>query len=119
MHVHADEGVDRSVVLALRESGFVVSYAAEDQGGAADDELLERAARDGAIFLTADTDFGELVWRQRRLHSGVVLMRLSGLSGVAKARIVKDFFLGHLADLRGGFAVLSPGMIRIRSGIGP
>jgi len=34
--------------------------------------------------LTADKDFGELVFRQGLLHSGVVLIRLAGLEAESK-----------------------------------
>jgi hypothetical protein len=35
--------------------------------------------------LTADKDFGELVYRLRRISAGVLLMRLAGLSPATKA----------------------------------
>ena len=33
-----------------------------------------------AVLITADKDFGELVYRLGRIHAGVVLIRLAGLS---------------------------------------
>jgi uncharacterized protein (DUF433 family) len=43
-----------------------------------DDVVLARSNEAEAIRLTADKDFGELVFRQRRVTTGVVLIRLAG-----------------------------------------
>lgn len=37
------------------------------------------------MLLTADKDFGQLVFRQGLVHSGVVLLRLAGLANATKA----------------------------------
>jgi hypothetical protein len=43
------------------------------------------------LLATADKDFGELVFRQRRVHAGVVLVRLAGLPTAAKADTVARY----------------------------
>jgi hypothetical protein len=64
--------------------------------------------------LTADKDFGELVFRQGRVHAGVILLRLAGLTVGAKAETVAQVFQDRAAELVGAFSVISPGMVRIR-----
>ena len=46
--------------------------------GIDDERVLRLADSQGALLLTSDKDFGELVFRQRLLHSGVILFRLAG-----------------------------------------
>ncbi len=46
--------------------------------------------------------------------SGVVLLRLAGLSSIRKAEIVATAIGQHSGELSGAFAVVSPGAIRIR-----
>jgi predicted nuclease of predicted toxin-antitoxin system len=65
-------------------------------------------------LLTADKDFGELVFRQHLLHSGVLLIRLSGLNPDLKADLVVTTFDQHAEELRAGFAVLSKHALRLR-----
>jgi predicted nuclease of predicted toxin-antitoxin system len=60
----ADEHISRSIVERLRRDGHSVVFAAEQAPGADDDVLLADAARTGALVLTADKDFGELIFRQ-------------------------------------------------------
>ena len=49
---------------------------------------MQRANEANALLLTSDSDFGDLVFRQRKLSVGVILVRLSGLSPESKAGIV-------------------------------
>lgn len=56
----------------------------------------------------------ELVFRQRQVTAGVVLIRLAGLSSRAKADIVSEVMRDHAAELLHAFTVISPGMVRIR-----
>lgn len=65
-------------------------------------------------MLTADKDFGELVFRQNRVHNGVILVRLFGMLSEIKAEIVAETIRDREAELSGAFTVISPGMVRIR-----
>ena len=80
MNLVADEGVDRPVVERLRQDGHHVVCVAEMSPSAPDEEVLQQANAGSAVLLTADKDFGELVFRQGLVHSGVVLPRLAGLA---------------------------------------
>jgi predicted nuclease of predicted toxin-antitoxin system len=76
----ADESVDGQIVDGLRAQGHDVFSIAESDPGIDDDVVLSRSVTADALLVTADKDLGELVFRQRRLHSGVVLVRLAGLT---------------------------------------
>jgi predicted nuclease of predicted toxin-antitoxin system len=109
-----DEGVDRSIVAALRAEGHDVSYVAELRPGIPDDEVLALAEADEAVVVTTDKDFGELVFRQGLAHHGIVLLRLHGLTQERRARIVARGIGEHGAELAGAFAVIDANRIRIR-----
>ena len=82
--------------------------------GISDNVVLETANREGVLLLTADKDFGELVFRFRRLSSGVMLVRLYGLLPAKKAEIVVSIFKKHFDELLEAFSVITPMGIRIR-----
>ena len=106
--------MDGHIVAQLRQDGHDVLYIAEMEPSISDDMVLSRANAQEAPLLTEDKDFGELVFRQRLVHTGVVLMRLAGLSSQMKAAMVSAVFRDHAAELSDAFSVISPGMVRIR-----
>ena len=114
MNLVANEGVDRPVVERLRQDGHDVVYVAELSPSITDEEVLQQANARTAVLLTADKDFGELVFRQGLVHSGVVLLRLAGLANATKAEIVAEVCRDRPAELIGAFSVVSPGQVRIR-----
>ena len=79
-----------------------------------DDVVLARAYGEGVILITADKDFGELVYRRRRPHAGVLLLRLAGLDEAAKCDLVSQAVGEHGVDLAGAFSVLDGNTLRIR-----
>ena len=114
MNLLADEGVDKQIVERLRQDGHDVTYIAEVAPSITDDIILARANDSGALLITADKDFGELVYRQRLAHSGVMLLRLAGLLSEQKANIVADVIRQHGSDLMTAFSVVSSGTVRVR-----
>jgi len=109
-----DESVDHQIVDRLRTDGHEVWYVSEMESGIVDDLVLSRANQEKAILVTADKDFGELVFRQKRISMGVILTRLAGLSSDQKAEIVSAAINQHSSELESAFAVIVPGSIRIR-----
>lgn len=114
MNFLADESVDKAIVECLRENGQLVMYIAEMEPGLSDEEVIQAANKENAILITADKDFGELVYRLKRISHGVILIRLSGLSTVRKGQIVYATVGKHMKELAHTFTVVTPGIIRIR-----
>jgi len=114
MNLLADEGVDGQIVAQLRLQGHTVLYVAEMEPGISDETVLERANAHGALLITEDKDFGELVYRQGLVHLGVVLVRLAGLVSATKGQIVADAITQHESETPNAFTVISPGLVRIR-----
>jgi predicted nuclease of predicted toxin-antitoxin system len=114
MNLLADEGVERQIVEQLRKHGHAVLYIAEMEPGVGDEIILGRANAQHALLITADKDFGELVFRQHAVHAGVLLLRLAGLPPAIKAQIVGDVLRSRATELPNAFSVISPGSVRIR-----
>ena len=114
MRIVADEGIDKQIVDALRKEGISVVYFAEKAPGSVDPDVLALAREADVLLLTADKDFGELVFRQRLASAGVVLLRLHGVSAASKAAVVLMALNAHGPEMAGAFTVISPGLLRIR-----
>jgi predicted nuclease of predicted toxin-antitoxin system len=114
MNLLADESIESEVVTRLRNDGHDVDFIAELSPRVDDETVLRYANERTAVLLTADKDFGEMVYRLEKLHSGVVLIRLAGLSPFAKAEIVSAAFRNQANEMLRAFTVISPGIIRVR-----
>jgi len=110
----ADESCDFAVVRALRKAGFEVHAVVEVAPGASDTEILDVAMRQGSILLTEDKDFGEWVFAHGHSAEGVVLVRFPARMRKDMIKAVVEVVTEHGAELRGAFAVLEPGKVRIR-----
>ena len=114
MKLLADEGIDKPIVYALRNAGFDVVYILETNPSADDDFVLFLANTQKRILITQDKDFGELVFRLKQVHHGVILIRLHGYSSLLKAEITTSVLSKHRNQLAKAFTVIQPNAIRIR-----
>ena len=109
MKILADEGVDGPIVDCLRREGHEVLYVAELDPGIDDGTILDLARREGALLVTFDKDFGEMIF---------LLLRLAGLSPQTKSDLVAGALADHAEELTGAFSVLAPGQLRLRRSSG-
>lgn len=81
--------------------------------GLDDKRVLRLAEREGRVLVTNDKDFGELIFLQGRRVPGVLLLRLPGRTGAAKAPLVLAAVreADRFADR---FVVVEPGRLRSR-----
>jgi predicted nuclease of predicted toxin-antitoxin system len=71
-----DENLDVRFGRALADLGHDVEFVARIARSAIDREVLDLAVREERVLVTADRDFGELVYARGRPHSGVLYLRL-------------------------------------------
>jgi predicted nuclease of predicted toxin-antitoxin system len=109
-----DEGVDRSIVQRLRAEGHEVVYIAELSPSVPDEEVLREANERGAVLVTMDKDFGELVFRLGKLTTGILLVRAPDVSSEDRATLVAGVIREHGGELPAAFAVVSETKLRIR-----
>lgn len=101
MKLLCDEGVESQIVVHVRAAGHEVSYVAEMEAG--------------AILVTNDKDFGELVFRQGRFSHGVVLLRLAGVAADRKGSFLAAALDQWGSQIPGSFTVVERFRVRIRS----
>jgi predicted nuclease of predicted toxin-antitoxin system len=114
MKLFADESIDGPIVARLRGDGHDVIWIAEESPGIADQDVLARACQADVLLITNDKDFGELVYRNRQPHAGVLLLRISGANEETKCDLVSQTISQHGAAIEGAFSVLSEHDVRIR-----
>ncbi|MCZ2147910.1 MAG: DUF5615 family PIN-like protein [Bryobacterales bacterium] len=115
MKLVADESVEGPTVYSLRAAGHEVLFIAESSPGIQDSAVLEIARREEALLLTADKDFGELVFRDREPHYGVLLIRSLVRSPEENAANTLAAISQYGTELLKRFSVLAEGVLRIRT----
>lgn len=76
MRFLVDECTGPAVARWLRGREFEVFSVYESSRGMADNAILDKAFNEKWIIVTNDKDFGEMIFRERRPHCGVILLRL-------------------------------------------
>lgn len=82
-----DENIDEPIVEALKDLELKIISISDISPEITDEKVLNIANRESAVILTADKDFGELIFRKRLISKGVVLVRLHGISADEKKSI--------------------------------
>ncbi len=114
MKFFADENVARAIVSWLRSLGHDVLYAAEAGPGEPDSPWLERAQSEERLIVTADKDFGEVVFRECRTTHGVVLLRIEHLTIPQRVARLQAVWAVVEANQSGTFVVITERKVRVR-----
>jgi len=110
----ADESVDFRIVRNLRNEGWSVFAVVETAAAIKDKEVLDIAVQHNTLLITEDKDFGELVFRLKLPHTGILLIRIFILSDTEKLSLVTRTITEHYQQLLGRFSVISDHLLRIK-----
>jgi predicted nuclease of predicted toxin-antitoxin system len=102
-----DESTGPIVARWLREQGHEVFSVYEEARGTNDDDLIQKAFVENWILVTNDKDFGEKVYRERRPHKGVVLLRLEDERGASKIKTLQRLLERYSERLADNFVVVT------------
>ena len=111
----ADESFDFPFIAAMRNSGYDVTAIVESTSGIEDEEVLKISNTENRILLTCDKDFGELVFRLKLFHSGIILLRLPDVSEEQKTSLLLSSVKIYSDKLASSFTVITSSKIRIIS----
>ena len=95
----------------LQSAGHDVVWAGEWPEDPGDDEILERAHREGRVLVTLDKDFGELAVVHGMPHSGII--RLVNLASRQQAPVCLRVIDLHANELESG-AIITVELNRLR-----
>lgn len=84
-----DENLGIKTPQYLRSLGFDIVSISELSPGILDIDVLNMANEEKRILITLDKDFGELVFKEGLVHSGVILLKLNDESVENKKKILE------------------------------
>jgi predicted nuclease of predicted toxin-antitoxin system len=113
MRFLVDECTGPVVARWLREQGHEVFSVYEEARGMDDDDIIQKALSEDWILITNDKDFGEKVYRERRQHKGVVLLRLEDERSANKVETIRRLLEGYADQLANRFVVVTEARVRL------
>ncbi len=111
-----DQNAETRVLLFLASQGHDAKRVGVDYPpGIPDEEVLARAYSEQRILITNDRDFGELIFRQKLPHAGVIYLRFP-LDATTDQKIASlTSLLSTRASDLGKFLVVTPRGVRVRT----
>lgn len=111
----SNENFPRHAVLHLRELGYTVYSIQEESPGISDSEVMSLAREMGAVILTFDRDYGELIYlRGVPPPLGVIYFRFIPNHPLEPATLLAEYLKLKDIQLESNFSILHRDRLRQR-----
>jgi len=111
MRFLVDESVGKKFADVLKNSGADVLFGGDAMPEVADEDILSFANKENRILITADKDFGELVFKLNMSIRGVIFLRTLTRDPEERFELVKNV----LDKAEGKFIIVKEGQVRVRA----
>lgn len=108
----ADVNVEKTIIDFLRQFGYLVQSVVEINTSMLDEDILNYAQRNNFILITNDKDFGEFIFRQKKMTKGIILFRFENQKAIEKITTIQFVLEHHQDKITNHFVVLSPNKVR-------
>ncbi len=107
-----DECTGPVVARWLRDRSHEVFSVYDESPGTTDNDILTKAFSENRILVTNDKDFGEMVYREKRPHHGVIFLRLQDERPKSKIDAIEKLLTGYQDQLKDAFVVVTESQVR-------
>jgi len=112
MRFLVDECTGPHVARWLNGEGYETFSVFDEARGMADPDVLEKALSENWILITNDKDFGEMVFRERRPHHGVIFLRLNDERSTNKIDVIRRLLAKHSDKIADRFVIVTETKVR-------
>lgn len=109
-----DVGLGRKVEKWLEHKDYDAISIRDIDPRMPDVEILKIAVFEKRLIITMDKDFGELIYKSKWPHSGVLLLRLEDERSEEKIKVVDTILNDYWTEIVGKFSVFKNNKLRIR-----
>ncbi|MEO1636334.1 MAG: DUF5615 family PIN-like protein [Cyanobacteria bacterium J06631_9] len=110
-----DQCTGPAVAKWLRSKGYEVFSVFYQARGAIDSIILAKTYAESWILITNDKDFGEMVYREKRPHHGIVFLRLQNQRSTVKIDALNRVLNKYENRLADKFVVVTESLVRFTS----
>lgn len=115
MRFLVDECTGSTVAKWLRNEGYEVFSVFDEARGISDEQIIKKVLIENWILITNDKDFGEKIYREKRPHKGVILLRLQNQRSIIKIEVLEKLLRKYCNQLADNYIVVSETKIRFGS----
>ena len=101
------EELEKLIVDEFRKLGYDITWIAEENPHLDDMSIFKIAQKENRILLTNDKDFGEIVFRQKLVSSGIILFRIKGQDTREKIKLLRKVLNFHKVRISKHFVVIT------------
>lgn len=103
----ADVNIEKPIIDFFKNNEWDVKWVSDFSPKMDDEALIKLAKAEKRILLTNDKDFGELVFLQKKLSHGIILLRVKGQETDLKVKLIKRVMKEYSEKLSGHFVVVT------------
>lgn len=108
-----DECVGTSMSDFLKNEGYDVCCVFSDYRGISDTFILDYALKNNFIIVTSDKDFGEMIFKYKKKHCGVILIRCIPNTFIKRIDVMKKLLTYFENKINNNFIVVTNNSVRI------
>lgn len=112
MRFLVDECTGPAVASWLRDRNHDVFSVFDEARGMDDDSIITKALDENRILITNDKGFGDRVYRDGRLHKGVILLRLEDERALSKILTLNRLLEKYSSRIPDSFLVVTERQVR-------
>jgi len=108
----ANVNVEKPLVDFLYEKGFDIKWVTNIDKQMPDAHVCEIANKEQRVIITNDKDFGEIVFLQKKIAYGIILLRIKGQNSSEKIILIEKLLDKYLDKIAGHFVIVTKEKIR-------
>ena len=108
-----DECIGREVFNWFVLQRYDALFVRDLYRGADDDWVLEKAVQEHRVLVTCDKDFGDMIFRDQKIHKGIILLRTRDESADHRICILQWILEHHKDVILNNFLLATDSNIRI------
>jgi predicted nuclease of predicted toxin-antitoxin system len=102
-----DVNIEKPIINFLIKKGFDIKCVVDIDKKMTDYSVCEIANTEQRVLITNDKDFGEIVFFQKRISSGIILLRIKGGDASEKILLLEKLLDNHYGKIINHFVVIT------------
>ena len=105
--------ISNELAMQLRAQNHEVFSVYDEARGTDDETIIQKAFAEDWILITNDKDFGEMIFRERRTHHGIIFLRLADERAANKIQVLEQLLENYAEKLPEQFVTVTETKVRI------